>query len=132
AGDAVVEGRAAHAEAFFGDAEQEFLAVLERIELVLRDRCTAAAFLVVRRLGLDLFVGSAAALCRLAEIGVARLGRNLDMLQDRQRDHVILPEQLHAAHADRAASRENAYIVDREADALAAARRQQNIVLGRA
>src|SRR5207245_2256862 len=118
-GDAVVIGRAAHAEALLGDALKEFLARREIEELLFRDRRLAAvclAFLGFERLLGGLRLGRLALLAHLAapfrrkaQIGVAHIGRDLPVSQDRHRDDLVVAEQTDAAHPDRGTARKDPY-----------------------
>src|SRR5439155_26647770 len=63
-----------------------------------------------------------------ADIGVADIGSDLLVAQYRHRDHPVVAQQPDAAHTDRRAAGEYPDIRDREADRLAIAAGEQDIV----
>src|SRR5262245_25436547 len=124
AGDAVLIGRGALAIAAGGDGEDELL-LGPQLGIAFRRDCRLRGFLAFafhRRLVAD----DAAA--RL-QVGDALAGVGVHVAQDRHGDDVVALLQLDAAYADRGAAREHAHVVDREADGLAAGRRQQHVVV---
>ena len=65
----------------------------------------------------------------VAYVGVALLGRGIDVVEDGHGDHAIPAFQPHAAYAGRIPARKHAHVGDREADALAALGRQQHVLV---
>ena len=135
-GDPVVVGRAPDAEALLGHAQHELLALSEIGIGLFRDRAFVAGGLAFgllrfgRRLGggLVLLADLPPSPRREAQIGVAHIGGDLLVAQDRQRDHLVVAEQSNAADADRGAAGKDPHIADREADRLTVAGGEQHIV----
>src|SRR6185312_17349599 len=80
-GDPVVVGRAAHAKALFGSAQDEFLALREVEKLLLGQGCLAGLAVVILGRGMAVAIAVSLLLAILAapfgchlEVGVARLG----------------------------------------------------------
>src|SRR5262249_49456479 len=127
AGDPVFVSRGPLAEALGGDGEDQFVLGLQLGHALGRE---GDGILYRRLFGLGGTVFRAAPLLGGdAQIGVALLDLDIDMVEDRHGDDIVAALQLDAADADGIAAGEDAHIGHREADRLAAAGGEQNVVL---